>query len=129
MPLYVNDLISIDIYQLVKLYKVHLGLRNCKQKTIEELLKITREDIFNGGELIPQYFEYMKTKSDELLNNLLLHNAEDCIGMLKLLEITDYLKLVEYISHGNYDVNIISNKYINYFINSPHHKTIFSIHL
>ncbi len=109
MNLFLNNLISIDIYSLVKLFKTHLGLKNCKQKTIEDLLGITREDKFNGGELIPQYFEYMKTNDEVLLHNLLLHNAEDCIGMLKLLDITDYIKLVMLISQGNYKINITTS--------------------
>lgn len=106
IELYLNNLISLDIYLLVKQFKKHLGLPNCKQKTIEDLIGITREDKFNGGELIPQYYEYMKTKDKVLEKNLLLHNAEDCIGMLKILDIMDYIKLVEFLSTGDYEVSI-----------------------
>lgn len=112
---YLDNLISIDLYLLVKLYKAHLGLKNCKQKTIEDLLSITREDKFNGGELIPQYFAYMKSHDEELYRNLLLHNAEDCMGMLKLLEITDYIKLVEFIQNGTYDLKISNSKDSDFF--------------
>lgn len=107
---FLDNLISIDIYTLVKMFKPHLGLKNCKQKTIEDLLGITREDKFNGGELIPQYFEYMKSNDETLEKNLLLHNAEDCMGMLKLLDITDYIKLVKFISQGNYKLRMDHNK-------------------
>lgn len=91
---YLDGLESLDLYLLVRDFKNELGLSNCRQKTIEDLLRITRDDKFNGGELIPQYWEYVRTKSKELEHNLLLHNAEDCMGMLKLLDITDYIKLI-----------------------------------
>ena len=107
---YLQDLISIDIYSLVKLYKTHLGLSNCKQKTIETLLNITRKDKYNGGELIFQYFDYLKTNDTQLEENLLLHNAEDCIGMLKLLKITDYIKLVNFIETKDFEIEIILDK-------------------
>lgn len=81
---------SIDIYKRIKPYKKHLGLKSLKQKSIEGFLGIGREDLYNGGQLIEVYEEYLKTGNDALLNLLLLHNADDLKGMPRLLPILFY---------------------------------------
>jgi len=55
-----------------------------KQKTIERFLKISREDLYNGGELIELYHSYTRQPTKELLDILLLHNREDLEGMTTL---------------------------------------------
>ena len=81
---------GVDIYKRIMPYKDILGLPNCKQKTIEEFLGISREDQYNGGQLIDIYKEYCRHPSEESEKLLILHNNEDMKGMLKLLPILTY---------------------------------------
>lgn len=78
---------GIDLYKRIKPYKNFLKLDDCKQKTLEKFLGINREDQYNGGELINQYHDYVCSRNEELLQNILLHNQEDLEGMLDLLSI------------------------------------------
>ena len=71
---------SIDIFRRIKPFKKLLGLPDMKQKTIERFLKISREDLYNGGELIELYHSYARQPTKELLDILLLHNREDLEG-------------------------------------------------
>ena len=52
-----------------------------KQKDWEHFLELYREDIYDGGQLIAVYKEYLMNKEEALLHNLLLHNEEDLLGM------------------------------------------------
>lgn len=81
---------SLDIYQAIRPYKNQLGLSDCKQKTIESFLGIDRDDKYDGGKLISVYEKYKETKSQQLLDLLLLHNADDVRGMFKLLPMLLY---------------------------------------
>lgn len=82
---------SVDIYKQVRPLKKLLGLESLKQKSIENFLKISREDTCSGGQLIEVYEDYLCTKKKSLLNLLLLHNEDDLKGMPKLLPILFYL--------------------------------------
>lgn len=88
-------LTSIDIFKAVKLFKTLLNLENNKQKSIEKFLGIKREDKYNGGELIEVYQQYLRSKSSELYNLLILHNAEDISGMPDILPIMAYGRLTD----------------------------------
>ena len=58
---------SIDLMDLIKPYKTLCGLDNCKQKSIEQLLRLSsREDTMSGGELIPVYHSYVHKKIPEI---------------------------------------------------------------
>lgn len=81
---------SFDIYKRIKPWKKHLGLTSLKQKAIEDFLGIGREDLFGGGELIAVYEDYLRTKNENALRLLLLHNEDDLKGMPKLLPILFY---------------------------------------
>lgn len=85
---------GIDIYKRISGFKNILHLENCKQKTLEDFLGISREDKYNGGELISIYHEYAKTKNPELLELLLLHNSEDMQGMFALLPVLSYMDML-----------------------------------
>ena len=84
------ELESVDIYTLVKPLKKILSLNDLTQKSIEHFLGITREDKYNGGELIPVYKHYTESKKDADLKLLLLHNKEDVLNMHYLTEILNY---------------------------------------
>lgn len=79
-----------DLYKSASKLKNILKLSTCRQKSIEEFLGIYREDIYNGGELIPIYYQYEKNASSEYEKILLLHNFEDVVGMTDLLQILTY---------------------------------------
>ena len=81
---------SIDIFRRIKPFKKLLGLPDMKQKTIERFLKISREDLYNGGELIEVYLDYLKTRDEEEKRLLLLHNEDDLKGMPSLLPVLFY---------------------------------------
>jgi hypothetical protein len=77
----------IDIFKSVSKYRFLLGLENYKQKSVEAFLGKTRDDQYNGGELIGVYLEYAQKPTDEGRRLLLLNNYEDVVGMIDLLPI------------------------------------------
>lgn len=81
---------SLDLYKFVHAYKVPLGIPDCKQKTVELLLGINREDKYSGGELIHVYKEYLVSKDPDFRDVLLLHNSDDVKGMLALLPVLHF---------------------------------------
>lgn len=85
----------VDLYQTASNYKHIFQLENYKQKTIERFFGISREDLYNGGDLIQIYKEYTKKPDTDpsLLRLLLLHNQEDVLGMVKLLSLYAYDRL------------------------------------
>lgn len=85
----------IDLYKAIFPYKKFLKLENLKQKTIEEFLSIERKDLFNGGELISVYSDYIKNQDSNLLSLLLLHNHDDIEGLLSILPIISYKDLFQ----------------------------------
>lgn len=103
IPEHLKDFSYIDIFKLISNIKFLLKLPNYKQKTIENFLDIHRDDRFSGGELINVYDDYVKTKSSEAENLLLLHNFEDVTGMLDLLPILSYLEII----NGRYSVSSV----------------------
>lgn len=90
-----SSLLEVDIFKLIKPIKKLLSMTSLRQKAIEDFLHITRNDQYDGGQLIPVYKEYVKDKSAKRLSLLLLHNEEDLLGMHKLLPILNYLSLLE----------------------------------
>ncbi|SEP89675.1 hypothetical protein SAMN02910369_00799 [Lachnospiraceae bacterium NE2001] len=78
------DIISFDLMKCIKPYKYALGLPNIKQKTIEKYLGIDRVDMYNGGQLIDVYLEYLSMKSERNKELVLRHNRDDMEGMLYL---------------------------------------------
>ena len=75
---------SIDLYKILSPFKTLLKLENLKQKTVETYLDISREDLYQGGELISVYLNYMKEPDNEAKKLLLLHNHDDIDGLLQL---------------------------------------------
>lgn len=81
---------SLDIYRMIRPYQKLLGLESMKQKAIEQFLGIRREDQYSGGELIPMYRDYLRTKNEQLYRLLILHNEDDLKGMPLILPILNY---------------------------------------
>lgn len=85
-----SEMDGIDIYKRIMPYKKMLHLENVKQKNVEAYLGIAREDRYNGGELIEIYKDYVTSPTQDKAHLLLLHNADDMRGMLRLLPILAY---------------------------------------
>ncbi len=96
LPYDFTHVISMDIYKKIKPYKILLGLTVLKQKYIEKFLGVTREDTYSGGELIPVYYNYLRSGSDYGKHLLLLHNEDDLKGMPYILPILNYCDLFEH---------------------------------
>lgn len=68
---------SLDLYQLLRGFAPLFPGGKATQKSLEKYIGIDREDCYSGGELISVYREYLKTKKEDLLHLMLLHNRED----------------------------------------------------
>ena len=90
----------LDVFKIVSKQKFLLKLDNYKQKSIEEFLGISRDDKYNGGELINVYQQYVTTKDKEAEDLLYLHNYEDVWGMMMLLPILSYNEIL----NGQYSI-------------------------
>ena len=86
---------SFDIYKAAKCARRFLGLASMSQKSIEQFLRIRRDDRYSGGLLIPVYYQYELTGAPEQEEILLLHNYDDIQGMLKILPILAYKDLLD----------------------------------
>lgn len=84
---------GIDLYRRISPYKFFLNAPNCKQKTLETFLGIDRRDMYNGGQLINIYHQYVKRPTEFNCQLLLLHNADDMKGMLQLTSLLAYYDL------------------------------------
>ena len=113
-----NNFKHIDLYACLRRYSRLLNLPNKKLKSFEQYVGLNRDDIYNGGELIAVYSQYMQNKilhkeNDSLLELLLLHNYEDITGLsqvasLLFLKELDRLPLtVTAASYSNNTLDII----------------------
>lgn len=85
-----ND--DIDILNIVRPFKGLLSLSDCKLKTIEKYIGISREDTISGKESVKLYKEFVSSKSNDLKNKILLHNYEDIYYLGYLYKIKDLLE-------------------------------------
>ncbi|WP_312496910.1 ribonuclease H-like domain-containing protein [Anaerosporobacter sp.] len=76
-----DNITSYDIYKKLLPYKKLFKLENFKQKTIEQFLRIPRNDTFSGGELIQVYANFLGMKK---LEQLKIRNHE--VSPVKNLE-------------------------------------------
>lgn len=86
---------SLDLYKILKPFQSLYKMEHGRQKDWECFLGIEREDIYDGGQLIQLYKEYLLKKKTSLLDTLLLHNMEDIRGMQALTPLLSYQKLLE----------------------------------
>lgn len=83
---------DIDILNIVRPFKGLLSLSDCKLKTIEKYIGISREDTISGKESVKLYKEFVSSKSNDLKNKILLHNYEDIYYLGYLYKIKDLLE-------------------------------------
>lgn len=82
---------SIDLLKLFRHYKKALCLDNLKLRSIEAYFGYERVDQFSGGDLIEVYKDYAMNPQPSLEKNLLMHNFEDLVG---LMHVINHLPLV-----------------------------------
>lgn len=113
----------IDIFKSISKYKKILNLENYKQKTLELFLDIAREDTCSGGDLIPVYQSYEKDHTNkEALSLLLLHNHDDVLGMIPLIQLLSYEKFFS----GHFKVTEIKEHAFLDFQQQPALELLFS---
>lgn len=113
---------SVDIYKMIRYLKKPLNLQHMNQKSIEEYLGLKRKDIYTGGDLIDFYFSYLKSRDTKILDLLLLHNEEDLLGMLKVMNMlsfadffnSDFSLSLHEISCDFLILQFISDEFIDY---------------
>lgn len=75
---------SLDLYQEIAPYKMLLNMPNAKQQTVEAIFGTGREEHMSGGDLIPVYEEYVRSKNPDDLTALLYHNEADIRGLISI---------------------------------------------
>lgn len=95
IPCPLDQMESMDLYRRIKPFKTLLGLSSGKQKDVERLLNIPREDPFSGKELIQVYKDFLSSNETKLLQFLTRHNAEDIQGLMCILPAIGYSKMTE----------------------------------
>lgn len=118
-----SDKDYIDLFKIVSSLKFLLKLPNYKQKTIECFLGIDREDVFDGGQLINVYQEYVRRPSEYQMYFLKQHNYEDVLGMLDLLPVLSYSNLL----NGGYTLTSVESNVYTDFDGHPQKELIFSL--
>ena len=113
----------LDLFKIVSSLKFLLKLPNYKQKTIEHFLDIHREDMYDGGQLIPIYQEYIRHPSNEQMYFLKQHNYEDVLGMLDLLPILSYSHFFD----GNYTITDVQGNVFTDYDGISQKELIFSL--
>ncbi len=88
-----SNLTSFDLYRRIRPLKKLLQLESLKLPALEAFLGISRNDEFNGKDLIPVYKEFLETQNQTLYQALLLHNEEDLKALPQLMPLLGYLDI------------------------------------
>jgi hypothetical protein len=77
-----------------------------KQKTVETFLGIndTRKDKISGYESVLKYFEFLKTGSSLLKEEILLHNKDDIIQLNQLLSLLKKIDMHKAMFKGGFPI-------------------------
>lgn len=84
-----NKGMNVDLLRVAKKNQSLLKLNDYKLKTIEMYLGIHREDVISGKDSVLMYQAYIETHSRHLKEAILLHNYDDIINMIPLVQIVD----------------------------------------
>ena len=104
LPCYLPQMPSIDLYGTFGPLKKYFDMSSRRLVAYEQLIGLNREDVFNGGELVNVYKEYVgkskfnKEAAEELKTMLLLHNEEDIKDMVPVMGLLNYIDLI----NGNF---------------------------
>lgn len=88
-----TEMTGIDLYKRISPYRNFLKLPNCKQKTLEQYLRIDRRDVYSGKDLINVYHDYVSLFNVDSLTKLLIHNEEDIRGMINIVPMLAYIDI------------------------------------
>ena len=77
----------VDLYRMIKPYYKQLGLLRCNLKSVEQYIGINRLDKIDGGKSVELYREYLRSKSEELREVIMLHNYEDVLNLPKIFKV------------------------------------------
>lgn len=101
---------TLDYYRLLAPLKTLFSLPGRRQKQLETLVGMKREDRLDGGALIPYYAEYVgrsrfaPERAQELLSLLLLHNREDVQGLVRISSLSAVCGLLQ----GEYETETLT---------------------
>ena len=85
---------TLDLFRTFRPLKKLLNLAHMNQKSLELFLELEREDMYDGGRLIPVFRRYLETHAREDEALLLLHNREDVLGMFSVLKLFAFFPLL-----------------------------------
>lgn len=85
----------LDLYQILKPYKNLWGLKNFRQKNLEEYLDFHRTDKLSGKKLIKTYQNYLEKGDTKDKEAVLLHNREDLLGLRNIYSLMSYPALLD----------------------------------
>lgn len=85
----------LDLYQILKPYKNLWGLKNFRQKDLEEYLGFHRTDKLSGKKLIKTYQNYLEKGNTKDKDAVLLHNKEDLLGLRDIYSLMSYPALLD----------------------------------
>lgn len=85
----------LDLYQILKPYKNLWGLKNFRQKNLEEYLGFHRTDKLSGKKLIKTYQNYLEKGDTKDKEAVLLHNREDVLGLRNIYSLMSYPALLD----------------------------------
>ncbi|MDO5707090.1 MAG: ribonuclease H-like domain-containing protein [Andreesenia angusta] len=88
----IDDIAHIDLIKIIRSNKKVLRLDNCKLKTVENYIGISREDSISGKDSVLLYKKYLKNKSPAIEKTILKHNYDDIFYLSKVLEFEDNLR-------------------------------------
>lgn len=90
-----DDYEHLDLYQILKPYKNLWGLKNFRQKNLEEYLALDRTDKLSGKKLIKTYQNYLEKGDTKDKEAVLLHNREDLLGLRNIYSLMSYPALLD----------------------------------
>lgn len=85
----------LDLFQILKPYKNLWGLKNFRQKNLEEYLGFHRTDKLSGKKLIKTYQNYLEKGDTKDKEAVLLHNREDLLGLRNIYSLMSYPALLD----------------------------------
>ena len=90
-----KEILSLDLYQLLKPCQSLFKLSKMKQPDLENFVGIHNRKYCDGGQCIRLYRTFMKKKDPEAANIVMGHNEEDLLGLGTIFSLLAYKKLYD----------------------------------
>ena len=90
-----KEILSLDLYQLLKPCQSLFKLSKMKQPDLENFVGIHNRKYCDGGQCIRLYKTFMKKKDPEAANIVMGHNEEDLLGLGTIFSLLAYKKLYD----------------------------------